>query len=159
MKEVNDAQEQANPPDNKAGVNLLHGVKVYAQKRGRQQLSENGSAVAAAAVQKKKGRVDGGANDKQDTGGANGAGGVTGGNPVQAAQTHMTDVDQRVPTEEIKPKKKRHVRKLVVTLPQKDVWERLMQGCLWLIGCHCQNMLPKMCKMVFAIGMVVSQEE
>lgn len=139
LKEVSGTQMNTNPPEDvKAGVNLLHGVKVYAQKRGRQQVSENGSAVTAAAVAKKKGRTDvevvgnqgavvtNGENVMQGTVGANGASG-SGGVHVQAAQTQAMDVDQRVPTEEKKPKRKRQVRKLAVTIPQKDVWERLKQ--------------------------------
>lgn len=122
LKEVSGVPNDVKPPNKNADVNWLHGVKVYAQKRGRNQVSENGSAVAAVEANKKRGRTTEVAN-----GGEQGAGGVSGGNQVQAAQAHMMDVDQKVSTEEIKPKKKRHVRKLVVTLPQKDVWERLKQ--------------------------------
>lgn len=125
LKEVNGTQKDSNPPRNvKSGVNFLHGVKVYAQKRGRQQLSENSSAVAAVAVAKKRGRSGGEVIDNQGPGDSNGD---SGGVHVQAAQKQVMDVDQRVPAEEKRPKKKRQARKLAVNIPQKDVWERLKQ--------------------------------
>lgn len=122
MKEVSGVPNNTNPPNKAADVNLLHGVKVYAQKRGRNQVSENGSAVATAAVAKKRGRSSGDVVVNQDSVGANG---VSGGVHVQAAQTQDMDIDKRSPTEEKAPKRKRQVRRLSVSLQKKDVWERL----------------------------------